>query len=269
VQSQKDLYNISMAEPIVWSELPKAQDDPQTIAEAIAAAIAAHEADPEAHLGEDESLEAHRANDVLDHPPGSTLADKWTMSELEFSTLFENLSVFGTTNSVYNLFPGVTVAATGTGSGGESALDVSLEDRSIALDFSKEFLIQFAFNADQYSGGKVQLNFGFTLSRLTKDGVGLELNNTNKRFYVTDVGGGSPAYLNWPGFTDLQNYVVRIHNVPDEGIINIYINGELLGTLTPPNASASDATHFIFSTGRSSGSTGVLNLISLFVSMTP
>lgn len=258
-----------MADPIVWGLLPKAQDDPQTITEAIASAIAAHEADPEAHLGEDESLEAHRANDTLDHPAGSALSDKWTMSELEFTTVFENLSIFGLTNDVSAIFPGVVISATGTGSGGQSALDVSLEDRSIALDFAKEFLVQFAFNADQFSGGQVQLNFGFTVSRLTKNGVGLELNNTNKRFYITDSSGASPVYLNWNTFTDLQSYVVRIHNVPDEGITNFYINGELLGSLTPPDPSATDATHFIFSTGRSSGSTGVLNLLSLFFSLEP
>lgn len=257
-----------MADP-VWGELAKAQDDPQTIVEAIAAAIAVHEADPEAHLGDGESLETHRANDIIDHPAGAVLADKWTMSQLEFSTEFENLAVFGTTNDVASIYPGVVISATGTGSGGQSALDVSLEDRSLALDFAKEFLVQFAFNGDQFSGGQLQLNFGFTVSRLTKDGVGLELNNTNKRFYATEVGGGSPVYLNWPSFTDLQSYVVRIHNVPDEGVINVYINGELLGTLTPPDPDATDATHFIFSTGRTSGSTGVLNLMSLFFAMEP
>lgn len=76
-----------MADP-VWGLLPKAQDDPQLITEAIAAAIAAHESDPDAHLGEGESLEMHRQNEVIDHPAGSIVGDKISFNEYVLSTPF-------------------------------------------------------------------------------------------------------------------------------------------------------------------------------------
>lgn len=66
---------IFMALPL-WGQLEKAQDDSTTIDEAIAAAILAHEADPEAHLGEGESLEEHKTESVIDHPAESVVTDK-------------------------------------------------------------------------------------------------------------------------------------------------------------------------------------------------
>lgn len=65
-----------MADPS-WGMLAKALDDPQTINEAINEAIAAHEADSEAHLGAGESLETHRASEVIDHLEESIVNDKY------------------------------------------------------------------------------------------------------------------------------------------------------------------------------------------------
>lgn len=59
-----------------WFNLSKTATDPQTIGEAIAEAIDNHNADTEAHLGVDESLETHRENAVIDHPAESVVNDK-------------------------------------------------------------------------------------------------------------------------------------------------------------------------------------------------
>lgn len=62
----------------LWGQLEKSQDDNETIEEAIARLIAEHESDPEAHLGEGESLEAHKTEEVVDHPPFSLVPDKYS-----------------------------------------------------------------------------------------------------------------------------------------------------------------------------------------------
>lgn len=62
-----------------WGDLPKSQVDPQLITQAIDAAIAAHEADPTAHLGDGESLQQHKSNDVVDHPAMSIVPDKFSV----------------------------------------------------------------------------------------------------------------------------------------------------------------------------------------------
>jgi len=85
----------------VWGLLEKALDDDQTILEAIDEKIAAHEADEEAHLGEGESLQSHRAEEIIDHLAGSIVADKYAdqsissdkfaYDRLKIESVFESL----------------------------------------------------------------------------------------------------------------------------------------------------------------------------------
>jgi len=71
-----------MANP-VWGQLEKAQDDAETIEEAVARLIAEHEADAGAHTGTGESLETHKTQETVDHPAGSVVADKIPDGQLE------------------------------------------------------------------------------------------------------------------------------------------------------------------------------------------
>jgi hypothetical protein len=65
-----------------WGLMTKSQEDSTTIEQRIAEMIAEHEADPEAHTGENESLAAHRANEVIDHPAASIVGDKYSESQI-------------------------------------------------------------------------------------------------------------------------------------------------------------------------------------------
>ena len=60
----------------VWGQLAKAQDDPETIEEAIARLIAEHETNAGAHTGAGEALETHKTQVIVDHPAGSIVEDK-------------------------------------------------------------------------------------------------------------------------------------------------------------------------------------------------
>lgn len=75
-----NLTNI-MADP-VWGALAKAQDNNETIEEAIVRLITAHEADAGAHTGSGESLETHKTQDIVDHPAGSIVSDKIPAGQL-------------------------------------------------------------------------------------------------------------------------------------------------------------------------------------------
>lgn len=79
-----------MAEP-TWGLLAKAQDNEQLIDEAIAAAIAAHETDPDAHTGAGESLETHKSQEVIDHPPYSVIDDKTKINKFEIKSSMESM----------------------------------------------------------------------------------------------------------------------------------------------------------------------------------
>ncbi len=62
----------------IWGTMPKAQDDPTTIDEAIATAIASHEADASSHVADTKSIGLHRTNGVIDHPAFSVVGDKFS-----------------------------------------------------------------------------------------------------------------------------------------------------------------------------------------------
>jgi hypothetical protein len=95
-----------------WGDKPKSQVDNSLIDDAIAAAIAAHKADPDAHLEVGESLQSHKASEVIDHLARSIVSDKledWieinaigNMSRDDFHwfTIFESLDGFSVNGSV-------------------------------------------------------------------------------------------------------------------------------------------------------------------------
>ena len=61
---------------ITWGMLSKAQDDPETIEEAIVRLIAAHNDDNESHLAAGQSLQSHKAAEIIDHLAESIVHDK-------------------------------------------------------------------------------------------------------------------------------------------------------------------------------------------------
>ena len=63
-----------------WGSLPESQISAKTITEAINEAIVAHEEDPTAHLGDGESLQQHKNNEIIDHPAQSIVADKMSVT---------------------------------------------------------------------------------------------------------------------------------------------------------------------------------------------
>jgi hypothetical protein len=64
-----------MAEP-TWGLLEKSQTDPETIEEAIDRKIQDHENDSNAHIETGESLQSHKAAEVIDHAALSIIEDK-------------------------------------------------------------------------------------------------------------------------------------------------------------------------------------------------
>jgi hypothetical protein len=93
----------------VWEYLPKNQVDNETIEQAIARLIAVHEGASDSHLGVGESLAAHKAADVIDHPAQSVLPDKFDASWFNFFTDFVSLDAFSIYGQASALFPGFSL----------------------------------------------------------------------------------------------------------------------------------------------------------------
>jgi hypothetical protein len=60
----------------VWGLLSKSLVDAETIEEAIVRLITAHNNDEEAHLGEGQALQSHKASEIIDHAALSIVTDK-------------------------------------------------------------------------------------------------------------------------------------------------------------------------------------------------
>lgn len=93
----------------IWGQLPKSQDDPEKIEEAIQRLVQAHNNDPEAHTAEGQSLQSHKASEIIDHAIKSIIADKikefqitpekLNYDKIAIETIFESLDNWATFES--------------------------------------------------------------------------------------------------------------------------------------------------------------------------
>lgn len=65
-----------MAEQQIWGDKSRTVNDPTLIDEAIEQAVSSHNDDPDAHLGEEQALQSHRAAEIIDHLAESVVNDK-------------------------------------------------------------------------------------------------------------------------------------------------------------------------------------------------
>lgn len=91
----------------VWGLLDKSLVDDETIEEAIARLIAAHEADETSHLGVGESLQSHKASEVIDHVVDSIIEDKIKDGEVTSNKLTNNQIISKDFRTAANVGAGV------------------------------------------------------------------------------------------------------------------------------------------------------------------
>jgi len=180
-----------------WGGMTKAQDNSQTIDEAIAFAIAEHEADPESHMGAGESIENHRVNDIIDHPQGSVVSDKTSVNQLQMATNFEDVSGWYTVaQTTFNEFGNFYL---GTNSTVGNAAYSTLEDGVPILcnQFHKNVLAQIVFSISTGAVGLYKINLsllgdidfylglGFEIDNLTLKGVFNDGDTVQKKTLLT------------------------------------------------------------------------------------
>lgn len=134
----------------VWGLLAKSQTDDTTIDEAVDAKIAVHEADPDSHLGESESLQSHKASAIIDHLAGSILADKMTNTDFVIQTSFDSLDGWQKYGSYEATdWPGFSITSQ-KGTVNYSKVYAQIENRHFGLFSGKEFLWQSVIRFTEY-----------------------------------------------------------------------------------------------------------------------
>lgn len=238
-----------MAEPVVWGMLPKAQDDNTTIDEAIAQAIADHEADPEAHLGEGESLQIHRQNDMIDHPQGSVPLDKVSKQELyHYDNFLSPVEVYDPDGDVTSGNGIIGLSIFHVVSGYSNARVPIPLFQNISFP-SKEIVAQF----DAYFDYSATVATGLLTFSSSGDGFGLYLaSNTLKAFIEQN---GSRTYSSALTYTPGTWVTVRFHLVPLDSKIYVYFDDVQVASISTGSSSAPDMTDGLFLQVNAGGTT--------------
>jgi len=225
-------YTLFMADP-VWGMLPKSQSEATTIDQEIDAKIAAHNADPTAHLGTGQSIDVHRTNSMIDHPAGSIPADKASATLFDYTFDFRALTGLTVHGDVQNAFwPGVEINAS-TGSPGYGSVQSLGGNGRGWLDYTNDWLVQFTFWQSDDGGPTGLIGIGQLDTGAIVRGVYLTM-------------GPSSDVLTWKKGTDTVNssnlaiskyewHTMRLQYSSADRKLYIYLDGVLVATLNDPN----------------------------------
>jgi len=216
----------------IWGQLDKSQDDSEKIEAAIARLIAEHEADPDSHLGTGESLEAHRASEIIDHRAGSVLSDKTTMTEHEIYDSFTSIDawdvVSGTKQQAGYAMQLDKVINVGTEAEAEAAMFFYS-----SIDFLiKEKIAQFSANFYGTDPNRFYaISFG-TYYLSENDGFGLKVVPDGVYLFVDS--GGVRTMSSKYSTNPLTRHLWRIHFFPSESVVRVYMDGVLIIEMSIP-----------------------------------
>jgi hypothetical protein len=223
-------YNLNfkiMADP-VWGQLAKAQDDSETIEEAIVRLIGEHESDAGAHTGAGESLETHKSQEIVDHPAGSILIDKETFTEVVTRYAFESIDNWSILDSGWLDFKGGGVVDIGSEWIVEPTnyIKQNITWPSQLWNWDKNWLIQFIGWTNETTG--VTAINGF-IDYYNKWGFGIEfLDGDVRGFTIID---GTYNYTSYFTIDHTAIHTYRaIYEKTDEEF-RFYVDGVLKGTI--------------------------------------
>lgn len=76
---------------VVWGDMAKSQVDGETVEEAIDRLIQAHDDDANAHLDASQSLNSHKASEIIDHLARSVFRDKFAFDRFQIDEHFSSV----------------------------------------------------------------------------------------------------------------------------------------------------------------------------------
>lgn len=222
---------------IIWNNLAKSQDNPETIEQAIDRKIAAHNNSTISHNEPGQSLDLHRKDTIVDHPAGSIKNDKFSRADYEYNIHFSDFTYW--TKSLFSLNQSEMRAYSSLSGTNLNAYlirelpissDLSLDKASFVL--SNSMIVELGNSTQNFVtfgiGGWSDINypdFGFVF----KNG------KTFISYYDNDLSNYNLVDLNNNSFTDSDKHHYRIEYIKSENVVNFYIDGQLVHTLTSAN----------------------------------
>jgi len=218
--------------------VPKSQIDNSTIDKEIDLKIVAHNADEEAHLAAGQSLQSHKASEIVDHLIGSVLADKMTQTELSIRTAFESLDGYSIVGSVTNDdFPGVRLYVE-YGAVNLSSLSTQPQVPINFRNSAKNILFQI-FGRFNITNNSYDAWFGLLVDHIsTADGFGFVINQGVLKAHVR---AGTTTIESGALSVDLSDdHIYRAQNDASSGNVYFYIDNVLVATIAKPTGTWED-----------------------------
>jgi len=238
----------------VWGQLPKAQDDAQTIQEAIDASILAHEEDPASHLGTGKSLENHKTNGTIDHPASSIVPDKFSNNQPTYQEFFAGSSSHYTEGNVLQSGGGMISFIPTSGSRNTLlSLGVPFIDRANfpLNDIIADFSIEYTKSSGVVNSGGISIGDHST-------GFGIEWNTTQIRlFYAFE---DTVTYSSWLTKDISQVHTYRLYLSVVDSSIFLFVDGVQVLSLSIPDDQDGFLYEVLMSFNMPTGNTSQMNL---------
>lgn len=249
-----------------WGLIPKAQDNPQTIDEAIASAIAVHEAEPTAHLGDGESIDVHRKNTTLDHPAGSVVSDKVSSGQILISHNFPTNTGFNWSGYRQDfIFPG-TVLFTNTTLNNVFVLSMDELPVFEVADITKNMLFQVTCRFNNFANANFELNFG---AGQGDDGiVGFGFYTVAGTLYGYYNNGITVTNISLATLSLYKLYTLRAVYNPETVQLDFFVDEAKQGSLdfTTPDGANTDLPLMFYGQTKTTGQQVSIYLANLFIS---
>lgn len=216
-----------------WGSLPKAQNDSTTIDQAIALAITAHEQDPTAHLGDGESLEQHKNNEIIDHPQGSVMADKLSIYDFEWRPSFESLDGYPDSLGVTCDYAGTFLFYVEYGYSVNAYLEMSNPVLQTTYNENKDMVYAFSARAENIPYHVSGYLKWFNLRWIITDGV------LSARFY----NGTTYNQVSLSSVVLTTTHYYKIIYIASEETAYFYIDGLLVATIVRPSGTKATSSY--------------------------
>ena len=212
-----------------WGTIPKSQVDPETIEEAIARLIQAHDDDENAHIDVGQSLQSHKASEIIDHFAASVVRDKIEFDRYTIDDDFQTIDRWAGTNSPYleninelqvRALAGVNNTAWAYIVVGDVFTDQTAFSRSpnwqiraYCEDVSTIWAHWGMFDEDYVSG------IGFELDTSKMYAVWFDETSTKQRYEILTM-------------VDFGAYICRFYYDAATDLLTFYVNGAVVHTVT-------------------------------------
>jgi len=239
----------------IWGLLAKSATDSETIEDAIIRLIAAHNDDETAHLEVGQSLQSHKASEIIDHLALSIVADKIADGQVDFAKLssdslmliscFESLDGWqydmdGSGGKILSTF--YTKIYSGSVNGNWTSYWIPGASGYPICDFSKKMLFQTTLRLGSSSSQEMYLQCGI--------GKWFGFHIVNGNLYANVYNGSTETEVQISGITLTDDHVYRVIFDPSVPAFYYYVDGILKATISTglPTGNAYDGPFYYIKT---------------------